>query len=965
MILLTLGLIGCPEPGPPVYPDIGQWEGPGVYWNGTGEHAVPYPHDDFIEYRASVSWPDGVALDYPHFFAGTGADGEGNTPDLELELTDDALIGRIRPWGSNELPFQITLCGVERCALEPAQEFRRYELGQGPDFAYLGSTAEALFTFPDEPVLAVGERRPFQALPVAEYPFGRYPENSAPGTTVDHVAALEPPEYTIDDPTIASVDDDGTLTGVSVGTTTLHVTAGAASTSVRVEVTDEALAASPRGVLDLGPYGINRPGALGLSNVTLDHHGAPAALIRTQAHRWPDPALWLANNTAVLASWTGTGFGYEWLSQSNLDYPHQATLMVDGTGRQWVAQVQSNRAFGVSLRHRAAAGEPWERVHLPVRPDLDRGAEVPPQNLGAPAVIGPVVNLGLSASSRGGAWVAYQQAYVMGQTASYTASVWAQDAFELDCWRIVRLAHVMPDGTTELHEVKRTEYPAGCSSTGVSPASFVDPLERVWMHAEGPGGLPGLTVVEDPFLGGTRMDFSFDGTSWSESEHEPPVFGPDSYDPRLTVGGDPYGPVEGVAATNDRLFDLYDEAWRDGTWVGLTHPWDSLPDELLDRTHVIVYDGLRLRHDDSDALGRRLGQRTPTPRFSHDALVTDGCRLAVNNLDTSTDVAAPQWAPGRDTEWSDGALMGLVSQYPFVAERLVARSDAVYAVTQAGPLEVKRATNCQDFFALASVPDFYPDVRVPLLRDDGSVWVLTNDGYGGSVTIWDDPVLDPVAWTSTAGLVPSGPAPDPQHFGIRDAGSSVMTFLQYGGDLVVTEYDPSGAVLDAFVAPQPMPTQRVLFTNAMHRLDGGDWLAMRHHQGTNNGVELVRTSDFQTYEVLADDLWCGGLRNEAISSRWCAATLKLSDGRIAFSHVAPGELANQDAATIRLFTADGSSWTDIAARPHGGMTQGIHALHEEADGTVTAFMYDSHTYEQPNPGQVLRYADLVQSVVLP
>lgn len=963
-MLLLVALLGCTEPGPPVYPEMGFWEGPGVVFAGTGYLPVPYPSDDFIEYRAPLTWPNGEAHDYPVRYEGTGNGIEGVGPDLELEVFDDAIVARIRPWGASELPFKITLCGVERCALEHNEEFRVYYPGQGPGYLFEGSPAEGIFVHPDPPVLAVGERRVFQGQPYAAYPFGDNPDNSAPGTIANQVRALEDPAYTIADPSVATVSDVGVLEGISPGSTTLTITAGAASTSVEVTVTKEELRTeAPRGLFDVGARGHPQNKH---AIITLDESSAPVALHSLQSDTFPNPNLWLATNTTVLAEWTGTGFGTEWLGHSNINQLQRASVAVGDDGRTWVPFVSATAGLHIGVRHRAGGEGPWTEVQLPTRPDLDRGEPIPVEHVGYPQVTLPVVNLGVRPASDGGAWVAYQFIYKRLQAPDYTSHMWDHLDPEQDCFWRVRLAHVGVDGTVEVMDAKHTDFPYGaCTGPGIDTDSFVNPDATVHVGLEGPDGVPSLRVPEREGLGGlqwVQLDL-VDGT-WTETPLGPTIEIVDDHDPTLAVGLDPYGPVEGEPPGGNIIPEVVHEDWKDGVYQTLRRTYQD--HYLPDRVHALVLDGLRLHPDDPDSEGRRLGSQALTPRFSHDPLVTDTCRLALNNADTSIDVAPPQVAAGRDEPWQTAALSGIVSSYPFEAERFVARGDGVYGVVQGGDLAIVRATDCQTFFALASMPDFKPTIRMPLLRDDGSVWVFTpEESFGGKVAVWDDPVLDPT------GLIAASDLPTPDYvsphrsYGIFDAGDRVVTFIQGGTDLAITEYATDGTVLASKVVAQAEPQQRRVLTNSLQRLDNGEWYGMRHWGGTNNRVELVRTLDFESYEVLRDDLWCSGIgSNESYSYRWCSS-VQLADGRIGFAHQAPGPLNNSQSAYLQVIASDGSLGPDVLLRPVGGMTQGILGLHPETDGSVTAFLYDSNTYAQPIPGKVERYTDLVQNVVIP
>ncbi len=250
---------------------------------------------------------------------------------------------------------------------------------------YVSGEADEILPPTESIALAVGERRPYQPFTVAR----------GPGAASLIGAQIERVEYETDDPAVASVDARGLLEGISAGETTLRFRSGSARAEVPVIVTEATLGPPPDG----------RVAVLVGSQTAEDRARQDAGLegrLDVDARGWPayllfaGPAVPSYRPPLFVAQWTGTGFGYEQVSESH-EQTARPRLAVDAEGN--VVVTWTDEAVARVAMRRVDAPLEWTVSTL----DIGEGAEIsslrgfgydPP----SPGILG---------RPEGGAWITY------------------------------------------------------------------------------------------------------------------------------------------------------------------------------------------------------------------------------------------------------------------------------------------------------------------------------------------------------------------------------------------------------------------------------------------------------------------------------------------------------------------------------------------------------------------------------
>ena len=289
------------------------------------------------------------------------------------------------------------------------------------------------------------ERRPAHALPLASYP--------APSDQTLRVIGDDPMTYAIADPAVATVDDQGVVTGVAVGTTMLTVTHGAATLEVPVEVATGTLG-PPAPELRLFPA---EPAP---SEDRRWARAAPASsesVIAVDGRGYPHLALSARRRlagTAVIASWTGTGFGFETVSRPYETVEHKVVAAVDEADRLFAVYFDEvDDGFVVAERGVAEDPGAWTHRRLDMTPADQRALgrfawdTLRELQLVAAAVL---------PRRGGGAWVAYRGIHHVAVT----------DGSDANCVQLLRLAEVTASGIT-VHDVRddrfHADWPLDCA----------------------------------------------------------------------------------------------------------------------------------------------------------------------------------------------------------------------------------------------------------------------------------------------------------------------------------------------------------------------------------------------------------------------------------------------------------------------------------------------------------------------
>ncbi|MFT7582607.1 MAG: hypothetical protein ACI9MR_004289 [Myxococcota bacterium] len=740
--------------------------------------------------------------------------------------------------------------------------------------------------------------------------------------------ALEDPVYVITDPSIAEVDAHPFVTGRAVGETTLTVTAGATSVTCSITVVDAPLVVGPRGAFDLGEaWGHYLAEG---TQAAIGPDGRPSFLLRSAGayDELPDDPVkpFLAGAAAAIATWTGTGFGWEWVTDDFNEAIDGSMYLVDAEGTEFLAHYDAFRGLRVAVWTRPNDATPWRRTQLPVRPDLTRGEEFDPDTPVPTLGTGGVAIAALEQTDDG-VKVRYRIAYQLpkggvdqSQTASnYLRMVW--DAFpETDiCVGLDREATLSASG--ELLDVTTVE--------SISKPAFTCTLdEMAWTPAPAPG--------PDLYLRGYRV-----GEPWSMVESWPSEEGPTTFEITHTISQD----------------GVYAALWK--------HAGSGLntPDKRL---HAVILDATYLRHDDPDALGRRIGSDALTPRFTAPLLRSSECRLALDHMAGSFGSRArPHLATGPDTVWtavehSDVDLPGtcpipedhLQRCSPQLSTAVFSRDDGIYALSAGGTLAIYRSTDCLAFTEIAQQIEFASTERVPLFRADGSLWIFGPDlAPGGGILMFEDPLLDPVGVTTLSPLADRHTTDWGRNYAVHDLGDQVVTLFQRNTTLAMTVWGSDAEPITATGVDLTGPRQVYGLANAVP-LPDGSWLVRRRLGAGQRPAEIVRTADFETFEVVLESAPC------SVASRRCKSLL-LADGRSVFGAIQSTDIPNREMAVLHLFDADGSYADVVEARPHGGIRQGPFGLHEEDDGSISVVMFDNVSYTIPHAGQTHRFESLI------
>lgn len=423
---------------------------------------------------------EGLVTDEPYYVAAGSElvievklrDDAGNLQDAEVEwfVEPEAWLGPKGP----EWTAEKAEPGVHRLRITPHAAYRRTyvmlrvyfgteslpEAFDTPSARVIGYGGEPHEVLGYQPVIrmAPGERRAAHAFTLASYPGGSDP-------TV-RVSGDDATTYAIDNSAVASVDADGIVTAIASGTASLVVTHGAVSQTVPIEVTagtlappGSELAIVPRSLagttqtewarLDTSPEG---------TTLVVDSGGYPHMIFHARKAQ---------ASSVVVASWTGTGFGFETVSRAYEQVGEGSLrLAIDDNDRLYVVY-RDGVDPGFVLAERPARGGPaeWTYRRLDIDHPAIEGVDTRPAWQSHVNLQRDIITT--LPRSGGGMWIAYRVIH------GIAGSVGA-------CSELVRLAEVTPSQIT-YRDVRHERYEATsrleCAYDRNVP--YLDPLALV------------------------------------------------------------------------------------------------------------------------------------------------------------------------------------------------------------------------------------------------------------------------------------------------------------------------------------------------------------------------------------------------------------------------------------------------------------------------------------------------------
>lgn len=560
-----IGFAGCEKEKPPprlVLPEVTGWH------PAPREVAVTHPGETF-SFRAELRWPGGVNPGIRvrtsfevNSLPGTEEWSNQELSSIRVRHEPDAVFLDIVPrW----LGLQSAVAWLEFCTQPEDPDDRECATVQ-PDWGWVyvaGGEPRWLSVPVSRTDLLVGERRPFQAVTWARIP---NEDQGLDPLTRSHGAV----SYSVDDPSVASVDEAGVLIGLAPGATVLRCRAGEQEETVEVVVREGVGAPPGPGqypVTSLATVHEDAPIRLG-SDVhevmVLEGDGSPRFVLGL---RGPQAAAPVAT---YLVRWTGSGFGFELVEPW-----WQIRNTWGGTGTVFPALASDGHEYivwpyAVMDRPAGTTVGGWRTRWLPIRPDLAVGEEdsvawrfasVPTEWVFPKVVTHPGLD--------GSLWVAYSYGYSVELAGFSPGSV---AGHERDCVGGIRLARVTPE-SLEVEEVEKTVLEDGvyCSEYSmfdimlpyslklVSPEPgeeaprvlALDAPGGYWVHHTGQGGWlrkrDGRWEEETlPAVACSPAMSLFDGSTWQALGQEPPPFGAPSW-MELAYENSCSGPVEEVA----------------------------------------------------------------------------------------------------------------------------------------------------------------------------------------------------------------------------------------------------------------------------------------------------------------------------------------------------------------------------------------------------------------------------------
>ncbi len=423
---------------------------------------------------------EGLDTDEPYYVAAGSElvievklrDDDGNLQDSQVEwfIEPESWLGPKGPeWTTEQVEP-----GVHRLRITPHSAYRRTyvmlrvyfgaeslpEAFDTPSARVIGYGGEPLEVLGYQPVIrmAPGERRAAHAFTLAGYPGGTDP-------TV-RVSGDDATTYAIDNGAVASVDADGVVTAIAPGTASLVVTHASLTQAVSVEVAAGTLA-PPGPELAIAPRDLSgatpaesaplRTSAEG-TTLALDHDGYPHMTFLARKAQ---------ASSVVVASWTGTGFGFETVSRPYEQVGDGSVrLAIDDNDRLYVIYRDGvDPAF--VLAERPARGGPADWTYRRLVMDHPAIADVESRPAWQTYVTLQSDVVTMLPRSGGGMWIGYRAIH----------GVRGADG---DCSQLVRLAEVTSSQIT-YRDVRHDRYDSSsrleCAYDRNVP--YLDPLALV------------------------------------------------------------------------------------------------------------------------------------------------------------------------------------------------------------------------------------------------------------------------------------------------------------------------------------------------------------------------------------------------------------------------------------------------------------------------------------------------------
>lgn len=850
------------------------------------------------------------------------------------------------------------------------------QIGEDTDVARVlayGGPPSHVLAYAATSTLAIGEARPIAAMPVA-----------AIETKVVH--GHEPVTYASANPAIATVDTRGVVTGVAVGSTTLTVRHGDTSATVAVEVTAAALAA-PAADARLPVAGVESgPGLAWLTptatedTIVVDARGHPHLAYQGRA---PGEL-----GQALVASWTGTGFGVEVVSRA-YEQVDQVKAVLDEQGRLHLVYFDLWRPGFVHATRDAAAGpDAWTRQLLATDVDALVASGYHGHESYADGARAAIL-----AREGGGVWIATRAIHVDSPTS--------------ECVELIRLFEVAPDGIRR-GDVRERRWPYANISIDCGDDFIVnwEPLGLVARDGMVPDvittldgeGLVGLRAsgdawtrelllpADDPGSAGRvhqlqrfvvaraqepgQVDRIFAGYCNFETPWDPPhlaLVGVDG--PRWSLGGDQpcngafafhagtylYAGAASASAVvrtapfagghNESLFGGFDDP--PGYYEhfgGVTVAGDVAFVRYGTSVSTIALPPAPAQPTDGELAGMRLGGGAETSWVQHAPVVrADGRRYLFSEW-TGTDVSGELWtSAGPGQPWTvvdrrvDNQGLNYVARAWEVPGALFAMR---HVLSGEAPQFARSVDGGATWLLWGSIPVAQP-VRAHHVTPEGAALVVLDEGNGHAIYHAAAVQTDP-SFTRIAGL-PAAVAADHVIWDLDDD----RAVIQLGDTLYVVSL-----LIHSNTSGRRILIQRV-GTDGGDRghvlLDpqtGLDTVAVARAAIAGDGTLYVPvwTSGHLVHPrvLLAIDPATGAFTRETpiTDGHLDLRLARLADGRMAAAWSRP-DVKHRRRAVYAVRGAGGWS-APVVLRPGGGRTQLVDAIAAEPDGGLLMVIADNH-----------------------
>jgi hypothetical protein len=804
---------------------------------------------------------------------------------------------------------------------------------------------------PLDPAVAmvVGEQRP-----VAAWPLARADDGSMTFGDQQITAA-------IDNAAVATIDGTFVVTAAAPGTATLTFSNGTDTATVPVTVT--------AGVL--GPPA-DASYTLGAAFIGTVAGSTPNDLVAIDSHGWPAAIVGVDSAHVVLARWTGSGFGYEWVSDP-WDTARDAHVVVDDQDHIWITYKTGARDSFMLVDRPSETPNAWRRRRLHGVPDGALQAGFSEERLahGDPAES----QAAMLARPGGGVWVAHWH------SPSFERVAGVYQGFEVDaqCLDLIRLAATRDDAGSSLSEsdVSKIWYQvppdvARChDETRADTALFVLPDTDVpqiiaWYPRVDSNAAPQLLDPQsyvyrgDTWVGEAAYDhdggasgglrylatagpaqllLAFDsdvGAIDPASAH--PLYG-------LAAGGQVYSSLGALAAWQRAtpfggvVTDSPALGWAPaspgaaaiaaaGSGSTIAAMYRTANGALTLGKHTTPSVALET---DSELTGRRQGHSAATPVPATEPIVLSGGTRVVL---TATSVAR---SPANDWTFLEWPVQAPLAG----ATRLWAVGNNAYATDAAGLLV--RGLGATNWTVVTTESLVANPLIAETISPAGAAWGVQRAGTDFVVS-HDADVSDGLTWSPIGGLGATQLSCTGQAVLLATA-TGVMLAMQCTAStndvLLVRTYASDSSIVDERIVP--LAADPVLLDKAVLAGDGSlVWPAVR---AATNTLVMSRLAPSATTATSVDlDVLPAGTPAVELTT--------LADGRVALADATLRADARV-AAVLRTSTT-GASWsTPAALRATGGGWQQPVGIAVQPDGELLINVLDNQGFSGGTPDWIV------------